>query len=125
MTPAEAAIRARRKLTNKLIAAHEADWLRPFLDPKMTLIAGDGSVISGAPAVVAAFEAQFADPDFVTYLRATEDVEIDGLGERAAERGSWTGTWRSGPVLSGTYLAVWKKVTGQWVLEAELYVTLG
>jgi hypothetical protein len=26
--------------------------------------------------------------------------------------------------LSGTYLAVWKKQTGQWVLESELYVTL-
>jgi hypothetical protein len=125
MTPAETAIRARRKLTNKLIAAHEADRLRPFLDPKMTLIAGDGSVISGASAVVAAFDAQFADPDFVTYLRTTDGVEIDSQGERAAERGSWAGTWRSGASLSGTYLAVWKKVTGQWVLEAELYVTLG
>ncbi|MDB5455233.1 MAG: hypothetical protein JWP92_818, partial [Caulobacter sp.] len=33
MTPAETAIRARRKLTNKLIAAHQAQRLRPFLDP--------------------------------------------------------------------------------------------
>ncbi len=26
--------------------------------------------------------------------------------------------------MSGTYLAVWRKVTGQWVIESELYVTL-
>jgi hypothetical protein len=73
---------------------------------------------------VAAFDAQFADPDFVTYVRTTDGVEIDSLGERAAEHGSWTGTWRGGTALSGTYLAVWKKVTGQWVLETELYVTI-
>lgn len=24
---------------------------------------------------------------------------------------------------SGAYLAVWRKVTGQWVIESELYLT--
>ena len=26
--------------------------------------------------------------------------------------------------MAGTYLAVWRKVSGQWVIESELYVTL-
>ena len=26
--------------------------------------------------------------------------------------------------MSGRYLAAWKKLTGQWVIESELYVTL-
>ena len=46
-TPADA-IAARRKLTNKLIAAKDAARLRPFFDPRMTLIAGDGSLLLGA-----------------------------------------------------------------------------
>jgi ketosteroid isomerase-like protein len=121
----EKAIRARRKLTNRLIAEHQAERLRPFLLDDARLIAGDGSLILGADAIVEAFAAQFADPDFVTYRRDTEMVEIDEAGERAAERGVWIALARRGEGPHGQYLAVWRKVLGQWRLESELYVTLG
>lgn len=122
--PAETAIRARRKLTNKLIAAHQAGRLRPFLDPQIKLIAGDGTLILGAEAVIEAFDAQFQDPAFVAYVRTSQSVTLDQDEARAAETGVWVGTWRDQSALSGTYLAVWRKVTGQWVLESELYVSL-
>lgn len=124
-TAPDDAILARRRLTNKLIVAHEAARLRPFLDPKVDLIAGDGGLIVGAEAVVRAFEAQFQDPGFITYVRTPETVTVAEDGERAAEAGHWVAARRdahSGP--SGRYLAVWKKVVGQWVIESELYVTL-
>jgi ketosteroid isomerase-like protein len=124
VTAPDDAIRARRRLTNKLIAAHEAARLRPFFTADVKLIAGDGTLIHGADAVVEAFAAQFADPAFVTYLRSPESVELDQAGERAAERGRWTAEWRGADPMSGDYLAVWRKVTGQWVIESELYVTL-
>jgi hypothetical protein len=60
------------------------------------VIAGDGALITGADAVIAAFEAQFRDPAFVTYERTPERVEIDDAGDRAAESGRWVGTWREG-----------------------------
>jgi hypothetical protein len=123
MTTPEDAIRARRRLTNKLIAAHEALRLKPFFAPDIRLIAGDGALILGADAVVEAFAGQFADPDFVTYVRATEAVEVDAQGLRAAERGRWTADWK-GSEMAGSYLAVWRKSLGQWILESELYVTL-
>ena len=124
MTPAETAIRARRKLTNRLIAAHEAARLRPFLDPQINLIAGDGSLLVGIEAVLTAFDLQFRDPGFVTYLRTTQSVAPDQAQTRAAETGVWQASWRDGTRLTGPYLAVWKKVTGQWLIESELYVTL-
>lgn len=124
MTSAADAVRARRKLTNRLIAAHDAGRLRPFLHPDITLITGDGTVIGGAPAVLEAFAAQFADPSFVTYERTTASVDLDQDGARAAEAGHWTATWRDAPTLTGTYLAAWRKAAGQWVIESELYVTL-
>ncbi len=123
MTTPEDAIRARRKLTNKLIAAHEAARLRPFFTPDVKLVVGDGGLILGVDAVVEAFAGQFADPVFVTYLRETERVDLDAAGLRAAEGGRWTARW-TGETLGGTYLAVWRRVTGQWVIESELYVTL-
>jgi ketosteroid isomerase-like protein len=123
MTAPEDAIRARRRLTNKLIAAHDAARLKPFFAPDVRLIVGDGGLILGADAVVEAFAGQFADPDFVTYLRTTETVDIDVAGLRAAEHGRWSADWK-GSEMAGTYLAVWKKTLGQWVIESELYVTL-
>ena len=123
MTTPEDAIRARRRLTNKLIAAHEAARLKPFFAPDIRLIAGDGGLILGADAVVAAFAGQFADPDFVTYVRTPQTVEIDVQGERAAEQGRWIADWK-GSEMAGAYLAVWRKSLGQWVIESELYVTL-
>ena len=124
---AEAAIRAQRRRTNKLIADHEAERLRPFFDAEIKLIAGDGTLIQAADAVIAAFDEQFGDPTFVTYLRTTESVTVDKDGKRAAEPGTWVATWR-GPrgdmQVSGRYLAVWKKAATQWVIESELFVTL-
>ena len=123
MTTPEDAIRARRRLTNKLIAAHEAARLKPFFAPDIRLIAGDGGLILGADAVVEAFAGQFADPDFVTYVRTPQTVELDQAGERAAEHGRWTADWK-GAEMGGAYLAVWRKTLGQWVIESELSVTL-
>ena len=70
-----------------------------------------------------AFAGQFADPCFVTYLRLPESVELDAEQARAAEHGRWKATWKD-QSSAGAYLAVWRKVTGQWVIESELYVTL-
>ena len=50
-------------------------------------------------------------------------MELDADDGCAAEQGRWTARW-TGQESSGTYLAVWRKVTGQWVIESELYVTL-
>jgi hypothetical protein len=119
MTAPDDAIRARRRLTNKFIVERQAERLRPFFLPDARLITGDGGLILGANGIVGAFAAQFADPHFTPYVRATQRVDVDGQGERAAEHGHWTGAG-----VSGSYLAVWRKVTGQWVIESELYVTL-
>lgn len=123
MTAPEDAVRARRKLTNRLIASHQAARLRPFFAADVKLIVGDGALILGVEDVIAAFAAQFAEPGFGAYVRETERVELDAAGGRAAEHGRWTGAWVDRR-MGGTYLAVWRKVTGQWVIESELYVTL-
>ncbi|CAN5386791.1 DUF4440 domain-containing protein [soil metagenome] len=124
MTTPQDAISARRKLTNKLIAAKDASRLAPFLAPDIKVIVGDGSLILGARDVLEAFASQFADPAFVAYVRTTAGIEIDAAGDRAAEQGTWVGTTRGVADTRGTYLATWRKVTGQWVIENELFVTL-
>lgn len=124
MPDAETAIRAKRKLTNRLIAAHDAARLRPHLTDDVMLIVGDGALITGADAVVAAFASQFAEADFIAYVRTTETVEVAEGGARAAETGRWTGSWKGGAQMGGAYMAAWRESRGQWLLERELYVTL-
>lgn len=124
MTDPDAAIRAKRKLTNRLIAAKDASRLRPHFADDMLLIVGDGALITGAEAVVAAFAAQFTDPDFIAYERTAEAVEVAEDGARAAETGRWVGRWKGGVEMSGAYMAAWRISRGQWILERELYVTL-
>jgi hypothetical protein len=119
VTAPEDAIRARRRLTNKLIASRDAARLRPFFVADARLITGDGGLILGADAIVAAFAAQFREPGFVAYVRTPDTVELDQAGERAAETGRWTGGG-----VSGAYMAAWRKVVGQWTIESELFVTL-
>ena len=120
MTAPEDSIRARRRLTNKLIAAREAARLRPFFLADARVITGDGGLILGVGDIIEAFAAQFREPGFVAYVRTPDTVELDATGHRAAETGRW-----SGAGLSGAYMAAWRKVTGQWVIESELFVTLG
>ncbi|MDB5468641.1 MAG: hypothetical protein JWR84_201 [Caulobacter sp.] len=120
---AQDAIRARRRLTNRFIAAHEAQRLAPFFTADANLIGGEGGLIVGARAIVEAFAAQFADPGFIAYERSPLEVTPDIDDARAAERGTWIGRWKD-QTLGGDYLAVWRKQSGQWVIEQELYVTL-
>ena len=124
MPSPDIAIRAKRKLTNRLIAAHDAARLRPHLTDDIVLIVGNGELIQGADAVVAAFAGQFADPAFMTYVRSTEAVELAADGRRGAETGRWAGRWKDGVEVSGVYLAAWRERHGQWLLERELYITL-
>lgn len=123
MTKPQDAIRARRKLTNRLIAAHDAARLRPLFASDVKVIVGSGDVIVGVGPLLQAFAAQFAEPGFVTYVRDTESVELDVAGDRAAEAGRWVGRWERHE-MTGTYLAAWRKITGQWLIESELYITL-
>ena len=124
MPSPDIAIRAKRKLTNRLIAAHDAERLRPHLTDDMLLIVGDGGLIQGADAVVAAFAGQFAAADFIAYVRTTDTVQLADDGLRAAETGRWVGQWKGGAQVSGVYMAAWRERQGQWLLERELYVTL-
>jgi ketosteroid isomerase-like protein len=124
MPAPDVAVRAKRKLTNRLIAAHDAARLRPHLTDDVLLIVGDGGLIQGADAVVAAFASQFADPNFIAYVRTTEAVELAGDARRASESGRWVGRWKGGVEMGGVYLAAWRESRGQWLLERELYITL-
>ncbi len=54
-----------------------------------------------------------------------EAIEVNETWNVAAERGRWRETWmeKDSPVdLRGSYLAMWKRIVGKWLLDAWLFV---
>ncbi|MCX6019487.1 MAG: nuclear transport factor 2 family protein [Chloroflexi bacterium] len=120
----EAAIRDLRTRFNAAIAAHDAHKVSECWSNEIHVSTSDGTPLLGPDQVRHAFEAFFADPDFITFMRETERVQISTDGRTAAEFGHWTGRWRTAPAMHGAYLAAWHKIGRLWKLTSELYVPL-
>jgi ketosteroid isomerase-like protein len=122
--PAETAIRRAREQSNRRIAAHDADGAVAMMADAVLVIPSGGGPISGRAAVRAAFAAGFADPDFLTYERLPDRIEVTADGSGATETGRWRGLWkpRSGqPALSGRYVARWRQDGGRWITLSEIF----
>ena len=60
------------------------------------------------------------------YTRTPDTILISPVEPIALEHGSWQGVTAAGglPLASGTYTAKWRKAGADWVIEAEIYLTL-
>lgn len=122
--PAETALRRLRDESNRRIAAHDADGAVAMMADAVMVIPSGGGPIIGKPAVRGAFLVGFADPDFLTYDRQPERIEIAADGQSATETGRWRGLWKPGsgqPTLTGPYTARWRQDAGGWVTLSEIF----
>jgi ketosteroid isomerase-like protein len=123
----EQTIRSLRTEFNRAIAAHDVGVLPKFWREDLHVTTGVGRQLTGREAVRGAFETIFADPTFITYVRAPDKVDLSESGVRASESGRWQGEWKKADGTMewrGTYLAMWRKENGQWLIQSELYVAL-
>jgi uncharacterized protein (TIGR02246 family) len=121
----EQAIRAVRARSNAAIAAHDpAGMARAWMDD-VHVVASTGAQTAGRAANQQRMTQQFtAHPDTI-YVRTPRTVEVYAPWAVASERGEWTGGWTEPDgkfEIGGTYQAQWRKVDGQWLIQAELYV---
>jgi hypothetical protein len=68
---------------------------------------------------------QFQRRKDTIYVRTPATIEVFADWQVASERGEWVGRWSEpdGKLeISGTYLAQWRKINGQWLIQSELYV---
>jgi hypothetical protein len=114
-----AQIRQVRATSNAGIAAHESGPATSHLVADARILGSGGGTLDGVPAMRAAFEQNFADPVFVTYVRTPSTVEI--YGKVAAETGRWRGVWKDREV-SGRYLARWEMTPAGWRARSETYI---
>lgn len=127
MSGAELEIRSRRAQFNRAIAAGDADAIAPLLARDCVMVTGtDSAAISGRAAQVRVWRREFASEGRMHYARIPERVIVSAVEPLAMEDGAWHGrdaeTGQS--LASGTYFAKWRRMDENWVIEAEVFVTL-
>jgi len=123
---AELAIRARRALFNRAIAEGDVAAIGPVLARDCVMLTGtDSAVLAGRLAQVKVWRREFAAPARDIYVRTPTAFDISGVEPIAMEHGAWQATSAAGErTAGGTYAAKWRQQAGEWVIEAELFVTL-
>jgi len=128
MTPSpDLAIRMRRAAFNRALADADLAAIRPLLAPYAVVVTGtDSAVRTSAKDQLAIWKANFASPDRAVYARLPDTITVSPIEPIAMEHGQWTGTSAATgePFASGTYTAKWRQTGGEWVIEAEIYLTL-
>lgn len=125
-TAPELAIRLQRARFNQALADADLTAIGPLLARDVVLVAGtDSALISGRKAQLLAWKREFASPERAIYLRTAETITLSPIEPIAFEQGAWQGMTASGDVLtSGIYTAKWRRIGADWLIEAELYLTL-
>ena len=124
-TTPEERIRSLREQFNAAIARHDAEAVASFLDARYHITVGSGDLNWGGRAEE--WAEVFTSTDDVIYVRTPESVDVSSSGDRAAEIGSWVGSWTTpgGPQqVGGRYAAHWQRMDGGWKIRSELFVTL-
>lgn len=126
-TSPDVAIRLRRAAFNRALADADLAAIGPLLTPDAILVTGtDSAVLGGRKAQLLAWKREFAAPARTIYVRTPETIVASPVEPIALEHGRWEGvTATTGQVLaSGSYTAKWRLVGADWVVEAEIYLTL-
>lgn len=126
MIAPELAIRARRAAFNRALAEGDLAAIGPLLTPEAVLVTGtDSAVLTHRKAQLQAWKREFAAADRTIYTRQPDRVEISAVEPIALEHGTWHGITVGGMSLaSGSYTAKWRRIGEDWVIEAEIYLTL-
>lgn len=124
-SPDEAAIRAAREASNRAIAVHDLAGVTRFWLPDVHIVTSTSAQASGIEANRERMARQFAAHPEIIYVRRPAAIEVFESWTVASETGTWTGRWTDpdGAVeIAGRYQAQWRKLDGEWRIQAELFV---
>jgi ketosteroid isomerase-like protein len=121
---AETQIRDARKQYDAAIARRDFGALSALTTPQVQ-VTGPVLRITGLPDLQAALHRLVERRPDLSLTYEVDLIEVVEVWSVASERGHWRETWteKGIPVdLRGSYLAMWKRVDGKWVLDAYLFV---
>jgi len=121
----EGALRQARSAFNAAIRDDDIAALRALFAEDIVLVTGtDSDVIMGRESQLQLWRAEVGDPNSLSYLRETADVQISSRYGLGIESGAWTGSAPAGDEVGGEYSAKWRCDNAQWILEAEIFTTM-
>lgn len=124
---ADLAIRLRRAKFNRALAEADLNAIGPLLSQQVVMVTGtDSAILAGRKAQLLAWKREFAAKDRLIYTRTPDSIVTSPIEPMAMEHGHWQGvSAASGQMLAaGSYTAKWRAVGGEWVIEAEIYLTM-
>ena len=124
---AELAVRLRRATFNQALAQADMAAIGSILAPGAVLVTGsDSAVIVGRKAQLIAWKREFSATERTVYVRTPDTILHSRVEPIALEQGHWQGSAASTgtPQVSGQYSAKWRKIGVDWMIEAEIYMTM-
>jgi uncharacterized protein (TIGR02246 family) len=121
----EQMIRAARARSNRAIAAHDLDGISRVWMEDVHIVTSTSARGTGRDENRQRMARQFANKPDTTYVRRATHVDVYLPWAVASERGEWTGSWTEADgtlTIGGTYLAQWRKIGDEWLIQAELFV---
>ena len=118
-------IREARARSNQAIAAHDLAGIARVWMENVHVATSTSVQTAGRELNRQRMAQQFTSRPDTIYVRRSTVIDVYAPWAVAAERGEWTGRWTEpdGALeISGTYLAQWRKIDGQWLIQAELFV---
>ena len=118
-------IREARAQSNQAIAAHDLAAIARVWMEDVHVVSSTSAQTAGRERNQQRMARQFASRPDTIYVRRPIVVDVYPSWAVASERGEWMGRWTEpdGALeIGGTYLAQWRKVDGQWLIQAELFV---
>lgn len=125
--PDDLSIRLRRAAFNRALTEADLAAIGRILAPDIVLVTGtDSAVIAGRKAQLQAWKREFAARSRIVYVRMPDTIVVSPVEPIALEHGKWHGTSSADAevIASGDYSAKWRKAGEDWIIEAEIFVTL-
>jgi ketosteroid isomerase-like protein len=122
---ADLAIRLARAAFNRALAEADLSAIGPLLTMNVVMMTGtDSAIIGGRKAQLLAWKREFAAQERMIYTRTPDSIVASPVEPIAMEHGHWTGVVAGVTLASGAYSAKWRNVGDDWLIEAEIYLTL-
>ena len=117
-----ATIKSNRAASNDAITRHDVDGIAKFWLDDFVQVIGRGIYQTGKDSIIASWKSLFKSNSQVAYTRNPKEITISDNDTLAWEQGEWIGihSYSKG----GNYAAMWIKRNGNWMLKAELFVSL-
>jgi ketosteroid isomerase-like protein len=117
-----ATIKSNRAASNDAIRRHDVDGIAKFWLDDFVQVIGRGIYQTGKDSIMASWKTLFKSDSQIAYIRNPEEITISDNDTLAWERGKWIGihSYSKG----GNYAAMWIKRNQNWMLKAELFVSL-